>query len=113
MRAVSFRKRGRPHRTIFAPSLPSIPATGSGISLAVQQNLAKDTTDVKWVEEENLHLTLLFLGEVEDRDLPAICRAVEGGHLSQGVLSGDAGHRLFPHLAAAWSGPASVPGRQS
>src|SRR3954469_8283022 len=44
---------------------------------AVQRELAKDTTDVKWVEENNLHLTLLFLGEVEDRELPAICRAVQ------------------------------------
>jgi 2'-5' RNA ligase len=31
---------------------------------------------VKWVEEENLHVTLLFLGEVEDREVPALCRAV-------------------------------------
>jgi 2'-5' RNA ligase len=30
---------------------------------------------VKWVETANLHLTLLFLGEVEDRELAAICRA--------------------------------------
>ncbi|MFH0956463.1 MAG: RNA 2',3'-cyclic phosphodiesterase, partial [Candidatus Aenigmatarchaeota archaeon] len=27
---------------------------------------------VKWVEEENIHLTLKFLGEVPDRDVPAI-----------------------------------------
>jgi RNA 2',3'-cyclic 3'-phosphodiesterase len=28
------------------------------------------------VERENLHVTLLFLGEVTDRDIPAVCRAV-------------------------------------
>src|SRR5262249_647887 len=29
-----------------------------------------------WVEAENLHVTLLFLGEVDDREVPAVCRAV-------------------------------------
>jgi 2'-5' RNA ligase len=31
---------------------------------------------VKWVEPENIHVTLLFLGEVEDRTVPAVCRVV-------------------------------------
>lgn len=44
---------------------------------SVQRSLARETTEIKWVEEGNLHLTLLFLGEVEDRELPAICRSVE------------------------------------
>jgi RNA 2',3'-cyclic 3'-phosphodiesterase len=44
--------------------------------LALQEMLARGGAEVKWVEEENLHLTLLFLGEVEDRDLPALCQAV-------------------------------------
>jgi len=44
--------------------------------IALQETLADSGTDVKWVEKENLHLTLLFLGEVEDRTLPALCRAV-------------------------------------
>jgi 2'-5' RNA ligase len=44
--------------------------------LALQDTLSRAGTDVKWVEAENVHLTLLFLGEVEDRDLPAICRVV-------------------------------------
>lgn len=45
-------------------------------AVALQQALARTGTDVKWVEPENLHVTLLFLGEVNDRDLPAVCRAV-------------------------------------
>lgn len=45
--------------------------------LSVQRKLAREVPDVKWVEEANLHLTLLFLGEVRDRDLPGICRAVD------------------------------------
>ncbi len=44
--------------------------------VALQETLARSGTDVKWVEEENLHVTLLFLGEVVDRDVPALCRAV-------------------------------------
>jgi len=44
--------------------------------VALQDNFAKDTSGVKWVGPDNLHVTLLFLGEVEDRDVPAVCRAV-------------------------------------
>jgi 2'-5' RNA ligase len=44
--------------------------------VSLQNNLARATTDVKWVEEDNLHVTLLFLGEVDERDLAALCRAV-------------------------------------
>jgi RNA 2',3'-cyclic 3'-phosphodiesterase len=44
--------------------------------LALQDTLAHQGAEVKWVEAENLHLTLLFLGEVEDRELPALCQAV-------------------------------------
>jgi 2'-5' RNA ligase len=31
---------------------------------------------VKWVEPQNLHLTLKFLGDVESIELPRICKAV-------------------------------------
>ncbi|HEY7158430.1 MAG TPA: RNA 2',3'-cyclic phosphodiesterase [Gemmataceae bacterium] len=44
--------------------------------LALQDTLARGGAELKWVEEENLHLTLLFLGEVEDRELPALCQVV-------------------------------------
>jgi 2'-5' RNA ligase len=42
--------------------------------LNLQEKLAEAGGDVKWVEAANLHLTLHFLGEVEDRDLAAICQ---------------------------------------
>ncbi len=45
--------------------------------VALQAIFAKDISGVKWVEKENLHVTLMFLGEVEDRALPALCRAVD------------------------------------
>jgi 2'-5' RNA ligase len=44
--------------------------------LALQENLSRTGNDVKWVEAENLHVTLLFLGEVDQRDVPAVCRVV-------------------------------------
>src|SRR6478672_4108503 len=45
-------------------------------AVALQEALGRSGADVKWVEPENLHVTLLFLGEVEDRTLPAVCRVV-------------------------------------
>jgi 2'-5' RNA ligase len=44
---------------------------------SLQDTLARSAEGVKWVEEENLHLTLLFLGEVDFRDVPRVCQAVE------------------------------------
>jgi 2'-5' RNA ligase len=45
--------------------------------VALQEALARTGTEVKWVEPENLHVTLLFLGEVDDRQLPGVCRIVK------------------------------------
>jgi 2'-5' RNA ligase len=45
-------------------------------AVKLQEALGRAGADVKWVEPENLHLTLLFLGEVEDKTLPAVCRVV-------------------------------------
>jgi RNA 2',3'-cyclic 3'-phosphodiesterase len=44
--------------------------------IELQETLANSGTDVKWVEPDNLHLTLLFLGEVEDKQLHQVCRAI-------------------------------------
>src|SRR5262249_19626468 len=44
--------------------------------VALQESLARAGTEVKWVEPENLHVSLLFLGEVDLRDVPEICRSV-------------------------------------
>jgi RNA 2',3'-cyclic 3'-phosphodiesterase len=45
-------------------------------AVALQDFLAQAGTDVKWVEPENIHVTLLFLGEVDDREIPSVCRVV-------------------------------------
>ncbi len=49
----------------------------------LQETLARAAPEVKWVEPENLHVTLLFLGEVNDRDVAAVCRAV--GNVAAGL----------------------------
>jgi len=49
--------------------------------LAGQMNLSKDA--VKWVGSENTHLTLVFLGQVDDGRFTEVCRIIEtaaGGH---------------------------------
>ncbi len=43
----------------------------------LQEQFAKVAPDVKWVEPENLHITLLFLGEVQQRETLDICRAAQ------------------------------------
>ncbi len=43
-------------------------------AVALQQVLARAGDSIKWVEPENLHVTLLFLGEVEDRQVADVCR---------------------------------------
>jgi 2'-5' RNA ligase len=44
--------------------------------VGLQQTLTRAGAEAKWVEPENLHVTLLFLGEVDMVDLPAVCEAV-------------------------------------
>jgi 2'-5' RNA ligase len=45
-------------------------------TVALQDTLAQTGAEVKWVEPENLHVTLLFLGEVDEREVLDVCRAV-------------------------------------
>lgn len=45
-------------------------------TVALQETMARSGAEVKWVEPENLHVTLLFLGEVEDREIPRVCQIV-------------------------------------
>src|SRR5258708_1768818 len=42
--------------------------------IALQELLTRTDAEVKWVEPENLHVTLLFLGEVDMRTVPDVCK---------------------------------------
>jgi len=41
--------------------------------------LSQGTSDVRWVEPHNMHLTLKFLGEVPLGEIPRVCEAVRRG----------------------------------
>jgi 2'-5' RNA ligase len=41
----------------------------------LQQQLARSGAAVKWVTPESMHVTLLFLGDVDERELMTVCRA--------------------------------------
>jgi 2'-5' RNA ligase len=56
-------------RTFIAVELPQTVRAGL---VTLQGELAKAQADVKWVEPENLHLTLKFLGEITDEQRQAI-----------------------------------------
>jgi 2'-5' RNA ligase len=45
--------------------------------VVLQEKLAAGASEVKWVEPDNLHVTLLFLGEVDQRAVIDVCRAAE------------------------------------
>lgn len=54
---------------------------------------------VKWVERERLHVTLKFLGDVDEREVHNVCRAV--GEAAEGTVPftiGCAGVSAFPDL---------------
>ena len=41
------------------------------------RHLAKDGDGIKWVPTDTLHLTLKFLGDVDNVEVPKICRCIE------------------------------------
>ena len=54
-----------------------------GRAVSLQDTLARSAPEVKWVEPENLHVTLLFLGEVDERVLADVCRLVQAATAEQ------------------------------
>jgi RNA 2',3'-cyclic 3'-phosphodiesterase len=54
-------------------------------------------SDVKWVATQNLHWTLQFLGDVDDLEIPEVCRAVAAAATELEVFSlCAAGVGVFP-----------------
>jgi RNA 2',3'-cyclic 3'-phosphodiesterase len=59
-------------------SFIAIPLSGE-VQRAVRKiarELHGEKDGMKWVPEDNLHLTLKFLGDVVDRDVPQVCKVI-------------------------------------
>lgn len=53
--------------------------TGPGIRKSaseLQRQLSRACAEINWTNPESLHLTLLFLGDLDDRELVSVCRIV-------------------------------------
>ena len=59
------------HRIFIAINLPK----GIKAQLSTCQKELKDLP-VRWVKEDNLHITLIFLGHLKDEEIPDVCKAV-------------------------------------
>lgn len=44
----------------------------------IQQSLKKSGADIRWVKTDNIHLTLKFLGDIEEKSVTAIIHALKG-----------------------------------
>ena len=68
---------------------------------AVSQNLASAGADVRWVEPGKIHLTLKFLGEVSEEQIPKIKAALDPvAARFQPFQFHAAGVGVFPHASA-------------
>ena len=56
----------------FVAIEPSQSVLDAGAQLI--REFSQSVDSVRWVRPENIHLTLKFLGEVEDRELHAVCK---------------------------------------
>lgn len=74
----------------------------------LMRDLRQEKDGIKWVPEDNLHLTLKFLGEVIDRDVPAVCLAIRNvcQHIDPFVLefAGAGGFPTSDRPRVIWAG---------
>jgi 2'-5' RNA ligase len=75
---------------------------------AVQRELAATGANMKWVTPASLHITLLFLGELNDKDLADVCRlSVKATANIEPFRISVAGLDAFPNLRrpkVLWAG---------
>jgi 2'-5' RNA ligase len=77
----------------------ALPPPVRALLVRVQEALRRADADVKWVEEENLHLSLKFLGEMEEDALSRL----------KGILSVEA--LRWPAMSLSYAGVGTFPER--
>ena len=71
-------------RSFIAIELPDeVKASLAGI----QQGLKKSGADIRWVKTDNIHLTLKFLGDIEEEIVPDIIHVLKGTCQHHNVFS--------------------------
>ena len=82
------------------------------LRLLIEQ-LRTDAANIRWVDPGNMHLTLKFLGEVRDNDVPGVCEAVSDVAAACEPVEFDvAGVGAFPSAQGArvvWADLTNVP----
>lgn len=69
--------------------------------------LKRHRTNVRWIPERNIHLTLRFLGEINDAQLAKACELIEAEQSFKGISLCARGLGAFPLLRAPrviWAG---------
>ncbi|CAI8910442.1 RNA 2',3'-cyclic phosphodiesterase [Methylocaldum szegediense] len=77
-------------------------------SLAQFVETLKQTTTARWVEPENFHITLAFLGAVNEDQLPLVCRIGDGIDGQSFELTLDR-IDFWPKREIVWLSPSSTP----
>jgi 2'-5' RNA ligase len=76
--------------------------------VALQETLARSAEGVRWEKPDNIHITLLFLGETDERDVLPVCRAVTEVCAARDAFTlGIEGVGCFPNLRrprTLWAG---------
>jgi len=60
--------------------------------VAAAESISIGAAKVRWVEEQNLHITLKFLGDVPDGDVMGVCRTVESVAAGLGPIPFEVSH---------------------
>lgn len=64
-------------RTFVAIDLPPhVTAAAAGLMSRLRSDMAPDAPDIQWVQPELLHITVKFLGDVDEVELAQVCRGV-------------------------------------
>ncbi|HTY45327.1 MAG TPA: RNA 2',3'-cyclic phosphodiesterase [Patescibacteria group bacterium] len=92
-------------RTFIAVSLPQGIKQQLGL---LQEQLKRSAADVKWVQPHNIHVTLKFLGEIEEQKLGQITAMLQDTVKDKACFTASmSGLGAFPRMTAPrviWSG---------